>query len=404
MIYRLENTVQKYAWGSRTFISDLLGRAIPSGKPEAELWMGSHPRAPSRARDRGDSVPLDKLIRRDPAGMLGERAATKFQGRLPFLLKVLAADSPLSIQAHPDREQARAGFLKEHRAGIPVNGPQRNYQDSNHKPELLCALTPFDALCGFRPLPEIADLLSFLHLADAIPEAETFRRSPTEEGLRSLFKTLFSLRGRKKEHLLETLVERAATNPPRSEDETLTLRWIARLAGRYPGDIGICAPVLLNTIRLHPGKALYLNAGVLHSYLEGAGIEIMANSDNVLRGGLTAKHVDRTELLKILSFSGKPVSVLHGQSADGIEFVYRTPAEEFRLSRMSLSVGFPFRAAHRNGPEIILCGGGSCRITGDAGEKLKVEKGESVFIPFNAGGYRIEGESTLYRASLPGDE
>ncbi|MFH1038335.1 MAG: mannose-6-phosphate isomerase, class I [PVC group bacterium] len=401
MIYRLENTIRKYAWGSRTFIPGLLGEKVPAADPWAELWIGAHPQAPSRADDGGRLIPLNELIRRDPAGMLGERAAKRFNGTLPFLCKVLAADVPLSIQAHPDERQSRAGFQRENQAGIPPDDPERNYRDPNHKQELLCALTPFHSLCGFRPLLEIAALLSSLDLGAFLPGGEAFLDDPSEHRLRSLFRTLLFLSGQKRELLLSTLLDRARAADSRCGSGGPALRWIARIAERYPKDIGVAAPLFLNIIDLEPGEALFVRAGVLHSYLEGAGVEIMSSSDNVLRGGLTAKHVDGAELLAILSFSAKAVRPRKPETGNGIEFVYRTPAPEFQLSRISTTTAGSFTAGDRNGAEILLCVGGGCLITGKGALTIGVKRGESVFIPYGVGDFSIRGEAVLYRAALP---
>lgn len=400
-MYRLDNPVQKYAWGSRTFIPELLGERSPSKEPYAELWMGAHPRAPSHVIESGRSIPLSALIREDPAGMLGERVAGRFDGRLPFLLKVLAAVQPLSIQAHPDPALARNGFKREDAAGIPRDAASRNYRDPNHKPELICALTPFDAMSGFRPLPEIAGLLTYLDLTPFIPAA-AWPTGPAEYSLRSFFEALINLSREEQVDLLDALIHRVSQASPRSDDEALAFSWVIKLSGHYPGDIGVIAPLLLNTVRLQPGEAFYTGAGVLHAYLAGAGVEIMANSDNVLRGGLTAKHVDPPELLKILTFTATPVRVLRGETTGGIEFIYQTPAVEFQLSRIILKGTGPYAPDRRTGPEIILCTGGSADAFRGTGQNLKLHSGDSIFIPFAAGDYLIRGEATFYRSTVAG--
>lgn len=390
-----------YAWGSTTFIPELLGQPSPAPKPAAELWMGAHPRGSSRLETEGRSIPLDRLIREDPEGTLGVRAAERFGDRLPFLLKILAVKQPLSIQAHPDRDQARRGFRRENAAGVPVGGPERNYRDESAKPELLCALTPFEALCGFRDPEEIAAAVAELDLGEFLPEAERFRQAPDGENLRPLFRTLLDLAASEKQTLLARLSELADGG---REIRSLPSGGRTRLAGLlklYPGDIGASAPLFLNFIRLQPEEALYLAPGELHAYLNGAGVEIMASSDNVLRGGLTVKHIDGPELADILSCRCGPAQAVRAKPGDGVEMIYPSPAEEFQLSRLQPAPDAPFRSSRRAGPEIVFCYRGRARVEGESGPAVELARGGSIFIPFGAGAYTIRGEAALYRAALP---
>ena len=281
----LRNTIQPYAWGSRTAIAGILGRPGTSAIPQAEMWMGAHPKAPSQVRTGDGWQPLDRLIKRYPDAILGRGAADRFGTRLPFLFKVLAAAQPLSIQAHPSRLQAEEGFARENRAGIRLDDPQRNYRDDHHKPELICALTEFWALCGFRPRQEL-----LARLRQVCPEGLAALLGDLEQNgrpadIRSIFTRLMTLGEKRRRALVDEVLVRAG----RRQDEEDLWRWIARLGRRYPGDIGVLAPVLLNLVRLRPAEALFLPSGHLHAYLQGTGIELMANSDNVLRGGLTAQ-------------------------------------------------------------------------------------------------------------------
>ena len=390
----------EYAWGSKSFIPELLGQPAPAAAPAAELWMGAHPRAPSRVEIGGRRIPLDSLIADDPPGTLGPRAAKEFRGKLPFLLKVLAVERPLSIQAHPDRIQARDGYRRENAAGIPAEGPFRNYRDPQPKPELICALTPFQALCGFRKPEEIAAALSALKLGNLLPAAGEFLSSPGEDRLRRLFSELLALDGPAKQALLERLdgaggeIPESPSLPPEVRGLIEDLRTI------YPDDIGVFGPLFLNSIRLEPEESIYLAPGVLHAYLRGAGVEIMAGSDNVLRGGLTVKHIDGEELGRILSCRCGPVRA--GRAAkEGVECVYPSPAAEFQLSRLLPADGEPFRSGRRRGPEIVFCYRGRTLVEGGDGPPVELGRGHSVFIPFQAGEYTIRGEAVLYRAALP---
>lgn len=391
----------EYAWGSSTFIPGLLGRPSPSRKPAAELWMGAHPRGPSRVEMAGSSIPLDRLIRKDPEGTLGPAAREKFGDRLPFLLKILAVERPLSIQAHPDRDQARRGFRRENAAGVPIGDPGRNYRDESAKPELLCALTPFEALCGFRDREEIAAAVSDLDLGSFLPEAERFRETPDGENLRRLFGALLALPAAEKKTLLARLGELADGARKIRPLPAEVKRWFAGLRKLYPGDIGMIAPLFLNLVRLEPEEALYLAPGELHAYLNGAGVEIMASSDNVLRGGLTAKHIDGPELAGILSCRCGPAQSFRADPGAGVESFYPSPAEEFRLSRLQPVSSAPFRSERRQGPEIVFCYRGRARVDGESGSAGDLARGDSVFIPFGAGEYTIRGEAVLYRATLP---
>ncbi len=395
MIYRLNNKIQHYPWGSETFIPDLLGESSPAEKPCAELWIGDHPRAPSLVIIPDGDTPLSELIRQDPEGMLGSREA----GGLSFLFKVLAASHPLSIQAHPSLDQAREGYEKENAAGILPDAFNRNYKDPNHKPELICALTPFDVLSGFRDLNEIAGLISYLEIDRNMPGVENFLTNPNSNSLQFLFRELLNLSGNQKSAFLAHLARAINRIERRSKEDELTFDWTIKLLKLYPDDIGAFAPILLNTVRLQPGEALYMKAGILHAYLNGAGIEIMANSDNVLRGGLTAKHVDIPELLKALIFTGSPVRIIRPETTDGIEFIYPTPAREFQLSRIDLHDYDLFKPKARTGAEIILSIDGVAQVVQEGGErKVSIKKGESIFIPFAAGEYTIQGQAILYRA------
>ncbi|AVH97211.1 mannose-6-phosphate isomerase, class I [Streptomyces cinereoruber] len=379
---RLVNTVRPYAWGSTTAIPELLGTA-PTGEPQAEMWMGAHPGAPSRT-ERG---PLHELIDADPVRELGERTVERFGPHLPFLFKILAAAAPLSLQVHPDLDQARAGFAAEEAAGIPIDAPHRTYKDANHKPELICALTPFEGFCGFRAPADAADLIAALGVDSLKPYVDLLHAHPEEAALREVLTALLTA---DPEEMAHTVAEATAAADRLGGAHAP----YARLAHHYPSDPGVVAAMLLHHVRLKPGEALYLGAGVPHAYLDGLGVEIMANSDNVLRCGLTPKHVDVPELLEVVRFDPADPAVLRPEASPSGEEVYETPTDEFRLSRFVRAEGAAPNDLTAPTPQILLAVAG--RPT--AGD-LPLAPGESVFVP---AGERIQltGAGTVFRATV----
>ncbi|MGW7422509.1 mannose-6-phosphate isomerase, class I [Streptomyces sp. NPDC054813] len=379
---RLDNTIRPYAWGSPTAIPKLLG-VEPSGEPQAEMWMGAHPGAPSRTA-RGTLV---EVIDANPKAELGEAAVAKFGPRLPFLLKILAAGAPLSLQVHPNLEQAREGYEDEERRGIPVDAPQRNYKDANHKPELICALTEFDGLCGFRAPEQAAELLEALGVDALEPYVDLLRAHPEEAALREVLTAILTA---DREEMAHTVAETTAACTRLGGDHAP----YADLARHYPGDPGVIAAMLLNHVRLQPGEALFLGAGIPHAYLDGLGVEIMANSDNVLRCGLTPKHVDVPELLRVVRFEAGDAGVLRPEAAPDGEEVYETPIDEFRLSRYVLLEGAAPHDLTLPTPQILLCTAGAVR----AGEE-ELTPGRSVFVPAGEKA-EVSGAGTVFRATV----
>lgn len=394
----LKNTIQEYAWGSLTAIADLLGISSPTNTPQAELWMGAHPKAPSRVMSDGKWISLIELIEKHPADILGKTVALKYNNTLPYLFKVLAAAKPLSIQAHPDLKQAREGFCRENALEIPLNAPQRNYRDDNHKPECICALTPFWALCGFRKISTIITYFRTLCPRGLTDELAGLTANQTPEGLKTFFSKLMALdAGRRK----KVTVEAISHVRKRVRDET-AYQWILNLSNEYPDDIGIFSPILLNLICLEPGQAIFLGAGQLHAYLDGVGIELMANSDNVLRGGLTPKHVDVPELLNVLDFDEREVTLLEPIEKDNYERVYSCPAEEFVLSMISLVENQSYFSTSGRSVEILLCTAGAAELMDNHScNILSLKKGVSVIVPAAVKGYKIKGKATIYKAAVP---
>jgi len=393
---RLENTVRPYAWGSLTAIPRLLGQE-PTGEPQAELWMGAHPGDPSRV-DRGQGpVSLAEVIGADPERELGATAVARFGPTLPFLLKVLAAGTPLSVQAHPSLAQAQAGFADEEARGIPLDAPHRNYRDANHKPELICALDEFEGLCGFREPAETAALMDSLGAPVLAPLADILRNKPGSEALSEVLATVLSLTGPDAEQAVTQVAEAIEAAAP--SDPTGALAGYAYAAREFPGDTGLIAGLLLNYVRLQPGEALYLGAGNVHAYLRGTGVEIMANSDNVLRCGLTPKHVDVPELLKVVEFRAVTPDVLRPEPAADGERLYPVPIDEFRISRYELQeqqVQLPGEA-----PQIVLCTRGTVRLAATDGSTLTLAGGESAFLPATGTPTLLTGPgATLFRATV----
>jgi mannose-6-phosphate isomerase len=394
----LKNTIQDYAWGSETAIAELLGIANPSKTPQAELWMGAHPKGPSLVEVNQNWTSLPDLIEENPEAVLGQRIAKKFAGKLPYLFKVLAAAKPLSIQVHPNRSQAKAGFDHENAAGLPLDAAQRNYRDDNHKPECICALTPFWALCGFRKISESIGYLKKVCPESLKTELEWLHQNRNSDGLKRFFSALMDLNA----HRRRKVINETRQNAEILDTKDPVFDWMIRLLDDYPHDIGILSPTFLNLVCLEPGQALFLDSGQLHAYLDGVGIELMANSDNVLRGGLTPKHIDVPELLKVLDFNELKVEILSPQSKDPCEYIYHTSAEEFVLSSILLDGETAYKSKEQRSAEIVLCTDGNAKFI-DTGSKIEIVlgKGVSILIPAAVKDYQISGHATLYKAAAP---
>ncbi|TDC58370.1 mannose-6-phosphate isomerase, class I [Actinomadura sp. KC345] len=363
----LTTPIRPYDWGSATALPELLGTE-PTGRPQAELWAGAHPAAPSSV----DGTPLDVLIDADPAGMLGGPCVERFGPALPYLLKILAVDKALSLQVHPTTAQAEAGFAAEQERGVPPDHFTRTYKDPYHKPEMVCALTRFHGLCGFRDPAETADLLDGLAVPELAPWISVLRTEPPERALRTVLTQMLDEGSRH----IRTAAEPAL--PPVYAD----------IARAHPGDPGILAALLLNHVELEPGQALFLDAGVPHSYLGGLAIEVMANSDNVLRCGLTGKHIDVPELMRVVKFvPSRPARV---EPEDGVR--YRPNADEFTLIRHDLTTD---PAELPSGlPQTLLCLEGEARLMTD--RTLTLTRGEAAFVPAGAPAARLTGRGVLY--------
>ncbi|HEI9792241.1 TPA: mannose-6-phosphate isomerase [Serratia marcescens] len=384
---KMTNAVQNYAWGSHDALTRLYGIANPDNQPMAELWMGAHPKSPSRVPGAdGELRSLRFLIDEDQPKQLGADVASRF-GELPFLFKVLCADQPLSIQVHPSKAAAEIGFAKENAAGIPLSAAERNYKDPNHKPELVFALTPFLAMNGFR---ELADIVSLLQpIAGAHHDIAAFLQQPDTAHLATLFASLLTMSGEQKSLALGVL--KAALNNQQGEPWD-TVRFIA---GFYPDDSGLFSPLLLNVVQLAPGEAMFLYAETPHAYLKGVALEVMANSDNVLRAGLTPKFIDVPELLANLQFRPQSASGLLTQPEQrGNELFFPIPVEDFAFSLHDLTAA-PQALAQRSAA-IVFCVAGEATLE-KSGQRLTLKPGESCFIGAFESPVNVSGSGRIAR-------
>ncbi|MCC6235421.1 MAG: mannose-6-phosphate isomerase, class I [Verrucomicrobiales bacterium] len=399
--------VQHYDWGDPDFIPTLLGQSNPGRRPWAELWMGAHPDAPAQAVTPSGNVPLDTWISSLPDTILGPQVSERFEGRLPFLFKILGVAAPLSLQVHPDERSARAGFAAENRAGVPVDSRQRNYRDPHHKPELVVALGEFYGLRGFRPMADLASALAEL------PEFRSFEPSPgaTPESLKAFYSAWMRLPQESVNRHLDPLLDRVRAADLARPFQTMDREyWLLRADAIYsrPGhrDRGLLAFYLLNLVCLQPGEGMYLPPGVLHAYLHGPAVELMANSNNVLRGGLTTKHIDVGELLQQTRFESESPALLVPDRQRGSRVAtYATPAGEFQLTRIEVDEDAPFIEACDHSLEVLIVTSHqradpvTLRSRDDV---LCLGRGQAAVVPANRS-YQItaQGPATIYRASVP---
>ncbi|MCC2312896.1 mannose-6-phosphate isomerase, class I [Cellulomonas xiejunii] len=393
----LEPALQGYAWGSSTAIPEMLGRPA-DGSPVAEAWFGAHASAPSRLVGAGVQA-LDRAIASDPVSHLGDDVVSRFGPGLPFLLKLIAAARPLSLQVHPSIELAREGYEREDARAVPVDDPRRSYRDRNHKPELVYALSPFEALVGFRAPRRAAEILDGVDHPTARQLHKVVTSDPTSTGMQEAFTLLVSEATRPGPDEVHDLADafrarlRAGSPSPRTD------RAVDLLERTYPGDPGAVTAVLLNPVSLRPGEALFVPAGTVHAYLDGFAVELMANSDNVLRAGLTTKHVDVPELLRIVEcVAAPPIRIAPEHVYDATD-VYYVPVDDFELSVTRLS---DVRCRMPGlGPRIVLCLEGRATLHTQAGEVLEIASGQAAFVPASDGALRASGEGRVIQASVP---
>lgn len=384
---KLINSVQNYAWGSHSALTDLYGIANPQNLPMAELWMGAHPKSSSKVQDAsGNERSLREIIDADKASLLGESVAARF-GELPFLFKVLCAAQPLSIQVHPNKKASEEGFARENAAGIPLDAAERNYKDPNHKPELVFALTPFLAMNAFREFSEIVSLLQ--PVAGAHTAIAHFLQQPDEDRLKQLFACLLALEGEEKSRALAILKSAIDTQ---EGEPWQTIRLISEF---YPDDSGLFSPLLLNVVKLNPGEAMFLFAETPHAYLQGVALEVMANSDNVLRAGLTPKYIDIPELVANVKFEAKPAAELLTQPVkNGQQLDFPIPVDDFAFSLHDLSNQENLITQHS--AAILFCVEGEAVLRKDE-QQLVLKPGESAFISSAESTVAVSGTGRLAR-------
>lgn len=389
VFFPMTNVIQNYAWGSTTSVNQLFGIENPNGEPQAEVWMGAHPNGCSMVESQSTTTKLSELIGSDMNAFLSEKVAKRF-GELPYLFKILAAEKALSIQVHPNKQQAEAGFAREEQQGIELSAANRNYKDPNHKPELVYALTSYQAMNGFRATEEIIANFTRLDIAELATLLAGLVADQTAQGLSDFFSGLLSLQGEEKDKALAALL----TYANNSQDPLLAL--IVELETQYPGDIGLFVPLTLNIITLEPGQAMFLDAETPHAYIKGTGLEIMANSDNVLRAGLTPKYMDIEELVACTIFEEKPFDTLLLEPNVNDEVLeYPIPVEDFKFAIIPSSTA---RTIEIYSAEILLPLDGTMTLTHSNGQHCVIEKGQSVFIPAYAEHYTLESQGRVARA------
>ena len=385
-LHLLQNHVQHYDWGSKSAIPALLGCPNFEELPWAEFWMGAHPKSPSQLELDGVETPLDAACIQRPLEFLGDRVLHQLGPNFPFLFKILSADRPLSLQAHPDADQAAAGFAEEDDRGIPRDDPARCYRDPRPKPELLVALSSFTALKGFRTPADILQTLEKFQLTALDPLRAQLEANPSREGLKGFVSGILGLSD-----------SRAAITQACSKG----VPWIEALNAHYPRDPAALCPLFLEVITLAPGEGIYLGPRELHAYLRGTGLEIMANSDNVLRAGLTTKHVDLGQLLSVLDYGNRPLKILPPKS-EGSDRRWETPAREFQLTHIKLGGQRPPPSIECWGPKIILALDGLIELEDQgSGERLTLEQGESALLVDAVRDCALRGLGSAYLASVP---
>lgn len=388
-IYKLQGKVQHYAWGGYEFIPSLLGFKNFAKEPCAEYWMGAHPTASAMLETEEGLQQWYDLIKRSPLEHLGEKVVRKFGG-LPYLFKVLDVREMLSIQVHPTKEEAEKGFEREEEAGVRMDASHRNYKDKNHKPEVMIALGEFWLLHGFKKEEELQ------HVLETVPEFNFLSKIFLEDGYFGLYKTVMEMSAEEADDLLVPLIEREIT-APHTKDEPAY--WVSKLYnGVAPArnvDKGIFSIYFFNIVQLKEGEAVFQGAGVPHAYLEGQNVELMSNSDNVLRGGLTSKHIDVQELLKHIVFEGIEPNILRGE-ASGHEIRYPLPVQDFGIGTIKLENGREYISKSRSAEVfLVMKGEVHCpHVTCKRGEAL-------VILPDTS--YTIRGveNAVLYKAFVP---
>ncbi|MCF2706970.1 mannose-6-phosphate isomerase, class I [Arcanobacterium haemolyticum] len=412
---RIQGRVRDYAWGSPSVIPAHFGYP-PANCPVAEVWMGAHPDDPAHV----DCAPLDPLfdlsqlypgthgerpdittladyIKEDPQGTLGEAVLDRHGPELPYLLKIIAPNEPLSLQVHPSIAQACEGFAREDAAGIPRDSAERNYKDRNHKPEMTYAITQFEALAGFRSPRRILEIMRGLDARLAHDLYGIVRR----EGVAQAFASLLREETRPAPDDVAEVVRACASRSPESSPSRRADANVVRLSEKYPGDPGVVASLLLNPVTLRPGEAIFIPAGMVHAYLSGLAVEIMASSDNVLRAGLTPKHMDVPELLRIVQGHAAPPMRIAPERVSKNTSTFYVPVDDFELSVVQLHDANTWeKAAVHSGPRTVLCLDGAAQLDA-GGERLLLNAGQAAFVPDSDGRLNVRGFGRLVVASVP---
>ena len=394
---RLNGARQSYDWGSTTAIPEMLGLES-DGAPWAEQWYGAHPAGPTRLAD-GRS--LAALLASDPGRLLGEDVVRRFGPQLPFLLKVIAPDRALSLQVHPSLDQAVRGFERENTAGLAPDSPVRNFKDPNHKPEMVLALTRFEAVAGFRAPRRAAEVLGGLDSPLARRMRRTLRLNPTRFGIRQAFTELVSTDTRPQAAEMAELVaeisQRLAEgrSPSRRVDAN-----VVEMARAFPHDPGIAAALLLNPVTLRRGEALFVPAGSVHAYISGLGVEVMASSDNVLRAGLTTKHVDVPAMLACVDYVAAPPVRPAPEYLSRATRAYYAPVDDFELLVTTVVPQDGRVPVPGRGPRILLGLEGTTTVTTSAGG-AELSRGRALFVGADERALAVEGEGSLVQADVP---
>jgi mannose-6-phosphate isomerase len=399
-VFRLQGKLKQYDWGGSSFLAHLLQIPNPESKPFAEFWLGAHDGSSSEMLDSsGHSLRLNEYIKAFTPETLGKRVADQF-GQLPYLLKVLDVRRMLSIQVHPSKKSAAKEFLEENKKGVPLTAQDRNYKDANHKPELMLALSEFWLLHGFKSPEQLIQSLN------KVPELNLLISDFERGGLKELYRTVMEMDQSGVNDLLKPLIDRLI---PAYQENRISRDsadyWIARAALAFNKgtniDRGIFSIYFFNLLNLHPGEAIFQDSGLPHAYLEGQNIEIMANSDNVLRGGLSSKHIDVKELMKHIRFETTIPAILHGTLTDGKIKSFQTPSPDFELGQVIIAKGAE-HGFHSYSAEIYFALCGELVVQEEGQNEFSISTGQA-FISFDLGKFSVKSkaETALIRASVP---
>ncbi|MDN3700435.1 mannose-6-phosphate isomerase, class I [Vibrio artabrorum] len=391
MIYKLNNVIQNYAWGSYTSLSSLFGFENLNNEPQAELWMGAHPNGCSKLAEL--DITLAEYIKENSKSVLGDYTANRY-GQLPYLFKVLAARTPLSIQVHPNKRNSEIGFERENAQGIALSAGNRNYKDLNHKPELVYAVTVYKAMNGFRPIMDIIALFDEVNIEVLSDDVAALKQAPDSQGLKALFTNVLTLADDKKDAVLEQL-SRHYDRTDLSTNALQALEYSQNFANQYPGDNGVLAPLLLNIVELQPGEAMFLHAETPHAYVQGTALEIMASSDNVLRAGLTPKHIDVEQLIENTVFASMEPEQLRLKPINREGYIhFPIPVDDFGFDIFNVTQ--EPQTIFTRSAEILMCIAGDATVESDT-QSIHLNKGESLFVSCDSPQYQLKGTGQIAR-------